>query len=225
MRGNASPSRASSSGGGGGGGCSGGGGGIIAPSSIPMTSAAAAANMSSWPAGKVLTNGKGGSGSPRQDQPRTRPTAATMTETSRQGPATSSRVTGGSVRGNHGAPSGRRARSGATWGLVGGWGDSFTTVQVDSGFENAPGRDSSNSNSERHAVIRTQPSRECGFYRGTGGGNPKNESATAPWAAVQAAGVNVYTSNLGQAVLAARAADAGAGVGCGKRCPSIARVP
>lgn len=124
--------------------------------------------------------------------------------------------------GNNGAPTGRRARSGATWGLVGGWGDSFAAAaQAKAGVEGAPG-ESINTNSTRHVVVTAQPSREyVSHRRGRGGGNPKNESATAPWAAVRAAGVNVYTSNLGQAVLAARSADTGAGVGSGKLIVSI----
>eukprot|EP00752_Nemacystus_decipiens_P017835 g15991.t1 len=213
VRSNASPFRASSGGGGGG-----GGGGIIAPSSIPMTSAAAAAKVSSWPAGKVLTNTNGASGNPRHDQPRTHPSTAVMTETSRQGPVTSGRATGSGAphNGKHGAPTGRRARSEATWGLVGGWGDSFaSTSQAQAGVENAPGKGgSSSSSSERHVVVKAQPSCEYGYYR-RGGGNPKNESATAPWAAVQAAGVNVFAPNSGQAGPAARSADTGGGVGSG----------
>lgn len=179
-----------------------------------LTSAAAAANMS-WTAGNVLTNGNGCG--PRQTYPAATPAATTHTGGGNNA---------GRAKDSGCVPTGRRARSGATWGLVGGWGDGdyARAAQADAASDNVPnGRNSprggggSSSCNGRHVPLEAQTSYMNAYgVRPRGrkdGGNRKNESATAPWAAVQAAGVNVYTSNSGQAPLSAGVAGAAAGIG------------
>lgn len=195
-------------------------GGIAPRSPVTLTSAAAVANMS-WTAGSVLTNGNG---SPRQNHPGMRPNAA----------AAATRPIGGrnytgQGKESGGAHTGRRVRSGATWGLVGGWGDGYAEAdQADAasdsflgGRGNSP-RGSINNrsrSSERRVPLEAQTSYMDAYgVRPRGrkqGGNRKNESATAPWAAVQPAGVNVYTGNSGQAHLSRRIAGAATDVGPG----------
>lgn len=76
---------------------------------------------------------------------------------------------------------GRRIRSGATWGLVGGWGDDHGKVSTilnnpDDGFASQAVR------RETHIDGSAFRSRQRAYH---GNGNFKNHSATAPWATVQ----------------------------------------
>ncbi|CAM9936497.1 unnamed protein product [Ectocarpus sp. 6 AP-2014] len=199
-------------------------GGSISPSRIGAATAAAS-NKSRWTAGKILTEGDGNrngdSDSDRHWVPSGVAPATTSTETPRQERGTLG-MNGGDGSGqndtNHhgsgaglsngrGVPSGRSARSGATWGLVGGWGDSYANTT-----ETGENHNSTTTNNNigmvdgpHGACQLVQPSVSDGYtHHMNRGGNPKNESATAPWAAVQAAGVNVFKLSTGQAALMAR---------------------
>lgn len=221
-----------------GGGCarSGGWGGNGTPSS-----AIAATNFTSgWAAGKVLTAGGGHGGgishgsnrSPSGQSGTDHRVAAGVQQPATGGAVDACGYSGHGVQGTgreNGVATGRRVRSGATWGLVGGWGDSFhaygTAQDKVAGTGNSAdgsdrgngngdirgnsanmissGNDNDDSNNhlvERHVAIES-PRTSCGYDFGhqfvRGGGNPKNESATAPWAAVQAAGVNIFAGHAG----------------------------
>ncbi|CAM9276231.1 unnamed protein product [Ectocarpus sp. 4 AP-2014] len=199
---------------------------------------AAASNMSRWTAGKILTKGDGNrngdSDSDRHWVPSGVAPATSTAETPRQQRGTLG-MYGGNGSGqndpNHrgsraglsngrGVPSGRRARSGATWGLVGGWGDSYANT-TETGENNNDNNNIGTVDEPRGVSELVQPSVSYGnTHHENRGGNPKNESATAPWAAVQAAGVNLFKLSTGQAALMARKsaftpgrADAGTDVG------------
>lgn len=223
-------------------------GGTISPSRIGAATAAAS-NTSRWTAGKILTTGdsnrNGDSDSDRHWVPSGVAPATSTAETPRQqrgilgmngGNGSSQNDTNhhGSRAGlsnGRGVLSGRRARSGATWGLIGGWGDSFANTTDTGENKNSTNNNNNNIgtvNEPRGVSELAQPSVSYGYtHHENRGGNPKNESATAPWAAVQAAGVNVFKLSTGQAALMARKS-AGtprrADVGTGKKTCSTGRL-
>ncbi|CAM9451673.1 unnamed protein product [Ectocarpus sp. 12 AP-2014] len=197
-------------------------GGSISPSRVGAATAAAS-NMSRWTAGKILTKGDGNrnedSDSDRHWVPSGTAPATSTTETPRQQRGTLGMNGGNSsgqndinhhgsraeLRNGRGVPSGGRARSGATWGLVGGWGDSYANATETGENNNNINNNIVTVDGPRGVSELVQPSVSYGFtHHENRGGNPKNESATAPWAAVQAAGVNVFKLSTGQAALTAR---------------------
>lgn len=223
-------------------------GGSISPSRVgaAAANAAAASNMSRWTAGKVLTKGDGNRNGDSDNDRHWVPSGAapgtSTAETPRQlrgtlgmngrnGSDTSHHGSRGGLGNGRNVPSGRRTRSGATWGLVGGWGDSYANTTETGENNNSTNNNNNNigtGDEPRGVSELVQPNVSFGYtHHENRGGNPKNESATAPWAAVQAAGVNVFKLSTGQAAVMAkksagtpRRADAGTGT---KTC-STARL-
>ncbi|CAB1110814.1 unnamed protein product [Ectocarpus sp. CCAP 1310/34] len=212
----------------------------ISPSHVGAA-AAAASNTSRWSAGKILTKGDGNrsgdSDSDRHWVPSGVAPATSTAETPGQQWGilgmnggncsgqndTNHHGSGAGFSNGRGVPSGRRARSGATWGLVGGWGDSYANTTETGEYKNSSTTTSNIGTVDEPRCVSelVQPCVSYGYtHHENRGGNPKNESATAPWAAVQAAGVNVFKLSTGQAALMARKsagtprrADAGTDVG------------
>lgn len=197
-------------------------GGSISPSRIGAA-AAAANNMSRWTAGKILTKGEGNRNGDSDSSRHWVPSGATLGMNGGNGSGqnvTCHRGSCGGLGNGRGVSSGRRARIGAPWGLVGGWGDSYANTTEPAENNNSTTNNNIGTGDEPRGVSElVQPNVSYGYtHRENIGGNPKNESATAPWAAVQAAGVNVFKLSTGQAAVMAkksarspRRADAGTG--------------